>query len=139
MKAACYHGLQDVRVDEVQEPTMLKGSDAIVRVTKAGICGSDLHFFNSGDALGLEPGTRLGHEFVGVVEAVGADVRSVAVGDRVVAPLQGVMPNFFLVGCRATDSATDLRGSFTSWRAKRAAETTRAVEYFRSALRRSVR
>jgi threonine dehydrogenase-like Zn-dependent dehydrogenase len=86
MKAARYHGLQDVRVDEVPEPTILKGTDALVRVTKAGICGSDLHFFNSGDALGLEPGTRLGHEFVGVVEAIGPDVRAVRAGDRVVAP-----------------------------------------------------
>jgi threonine dehydrogenase-like Zn-dependent dehydrogenase len=86
MRAAHYHGLQDVRVEGTPEPTIRKGSDALVRVTKAGICGSDLHFYNSGDALGLEPGTRLGHEFVGVVEAVGAEVRNVAVGDRVVAP-----------------------------------------------------
>ena len=86
MKALRYHGLQDVRVDNVPEPTILKGSDALVRVTKAGICGSDLHFFNNGADLGLQAGTRLGHEFVGVVEAVGADVKGVAVGDRVVAP-----------------------------------------------------
>lgn len=86
MKAARYHGLQDVRVDTVPEPTIMKGSDALVRVTKASICGSDLHFFNNGADLGLVEGTRLGHEFVGVVEAVGADVRGVAVGDRVVAP-----------------------------------------------------
>lgn len=86
MRAARYHGLRDVRVEDVPEPTILKGTDALVRVTKAGICGSDLHFFNNGADLGLEAGTRLGHEFVGVVEAVGADVRDVAVGDRVVAP-----------------------------------------------------
>lgn len=49
-------------------------------------CGSDLHFFNNGPDLGLPAGTRLGHEFVGVVEEVGADVRGVATGDRVVAP-----------------------------------------------------
>ena len=86
MKAARYHGLQDVRVDTVPEPTIMKGSDALVRVTKASICGSDLHFFNNGNDLGLPVGTRLGHEFVGVVEAIGAGVRGVAVGDRVVAP-----------------------------------------------------
>ena len=86
MKATRYYGHRDVRVDEVPEPTILKASDALVRVTKAGICGSDLHFFNNGGDLGLQPGTRLGHEFVGVVEAVGADVRGVSVGDRVVAP-----------------------------------------------------
>ena len=86
MKAARYHGPQDVRVDTVPEPTIMKGSDALVRVTKASICGSDLHFFNNGADLGLAEGTRLGHEFVGVVEAVGADVRGVRAGDRVVAP-----------------------------------------------------
>jgi threonine dehydrogenase-like Zn-dependent dehydrogenase len=86
LRAARYHGVQDVRVDHVGEPAILESSDAIVRVAKAGICGSDLHFFDSGDALGLEPGTRLGREFVGVVEAVGADVRTLAVGDRVQAP-----------------------------------------------------
>lgn len=86
MKAALYHGVRDVRVEEVPEPTILKDSDALVRVTKAGICGSDLHFFNNGDDLGLPPGTRLGHEFVGVVEAIGSAVRGIAAGDRVVAP-----------------------------------------------------
>ena len=86
MKATRYHGHRDVRVEEVPEPTILKGSDALVRVTKAGICGSDLHFFNNGGDLGMAPGTRLGHEFVGVVEAVGDGVRGVSVGDRVVAP-----------------------------------------------------
>src|SRR5664279_3724476 len=86
MKALCYHGLKDVRVDSVPEPTILKGSDALVRMTKAGICGSDLHFLNNGEDLGMVPGTRVGHEFVGVVEAVGGDVRGLKVGDRVVAP-----------------------------------------------------
>ena len=86
MKAVIYHGLQDVRVEDIPEPTIMKPSDALVRMTKASICGSDLHFFNNGPDLGLAPGTRLGHEFVGVVEAVGADVRHVKVGDRVVAP-----------------------------------------------------
>jgi threonine dehydrogenase-like Zn-dependent dehydrogenase len=86
MRAARYHGLQDVRVEDVPEPTIRKGSDALVRVTKAGICGSDLHFFNNGPDLGMEAGTRLGHEFVGVVEAVGADVGGLKEGDRVVAP-----------------------------------------------------
>ena len=86
MKAALWQGLQDVRVEEVPEPTIQKPTDALVRMTKAGICGSDLHFFNSGGDLGMAPGTRLGHEFVGVVEAVGSEVRGITVGDRVVAP-----------------------------------------------------
>ncbi|MGD9695669.1 MAG: alcohol dehydrogenase catalytic domain-containing protein [Thermoleophilia bacterium] len=86
MKATRYNGPRDVRVETVPDPSLLKDTDAIVRVTLAGICGSDLHFFNNGADLGLQPGTRLGHEFVGVVEEVGADVRTLAPGDRVVAP-----------------------------------------------------
>jgi threonine dehydrogenase-like Zn-dependent dehydrogenase len=86
MKAACWHGTGDIRVDDVAEPGIRKPSDAVVRVTKAGICGSDLHFLNNGADLGMAAGTRVGHEFVGVVEAVGADVRSLRIGDRVVAP-----------------------------------------------------
>ena len=86
MKATRYHGTRDVRVDTVPEPTIMKPTDALVRVTKAGICGSDLHFFNNGADLGMLEGTRLGHEFVGVVEAVGDGVRTLSAGDRVVAP-----------------------------------------------------
>ena len=86
MKALCWHDTRDVRVDDVVEPTILKPTDALVRMTKAGICGSDLHFLNNGADLGMEAGTRLGHEFVGVVEAVGSEVRGLTVGDRVVAP-----------------------------------------------------
>ncbi len=86
MKATCWHGTGDVRVDDVPEPQLLKPTDALVRMTKAGICGSDLHFLNNGEDLEMVPGTRVGHEFVGVVEAVGADVRGPRVGDRVVAP-----------------------------------------------------
>ena len=86
MKSLRYHGLRDVRIDNIPEPTIQKGTDALVRVTKASICGSDLHFFNNGPDLGMEAGTRLGHEFVGVVEAVGAGVNHINVGDRVVAP-----------------------------------------------------
>lgn len=86
MKAALYNGPRDVRVEDVPEPTLLADTDALVRVTKAGICGSDLHFFNNGEDLGLAPGTRLGHEFVGVVEAVGAAVTDISPGQRVVAP-----------------------------------------------------
>jgi alcohol dehydrogenase len=83
MRSARYHGLQDVRVETIPEPTIQKPSDALVRVTKAGICGSDLHFFNNGPDLGMEAGTRLGHEFVGVVEEVGGEVRSLSPGDPV--------------------------------------------------------
>jgi len=83
MKAAYYNGRADIRVMDMPEPTLLKSTDAIVRVTLAGICGADLDFTNNGPELGLAVGTRLGHEFVGVVESVGEDVRKLRVGDRV--------------------------------------------------------
>jgi threonine dehydrogenase-like Zn-dependent dehydrogenase len=55
-------------------------------VTKAGICGSDMHIYNHGDAFGFSSGCRLGHEFVGVVEEVGAEVRTVRAGQKVASP-----------------------------------------------------
>ena len=85
MKAVTWHGRRDVRIDEVPEPAIRVGTDAIVRVTSSGICGSDLHLY---EVMGpfMREGDILGHEPMGVVEAVGADVTDVAVGDRVVIP-----------------------------------------------------
>jgi alcohol dehydrogenase len=83
MRGLTFHGDRDVRVDELPEPTVQAPTDALVRVTMAGICGSDLHVYNAGAAFGFTEGTRLGHEFIGTVEAVGGDVRTVAPGDRV--------------------------------------------------------
>lgn len=85
MKATYYEGRAKVRVGNLSEPKLLKASDAIVRTTLAGICGADLEFTQNGPELGLKPGMRLGHEFVGVVEEVGDDVTVVRPGDRVVA------------------------------------------------------
>ena len=85
MRALTWHGTHDVRVDEVPDPTIEHPTDAIIRVTSSGICGSDLHLY---EVLGayIEPGDVLGHEPMGVVEAVGAEVSSIAPGDRVVIP-----------------------------------------------------
>lgn len=83
MKATYYNGPGEVVVGDFPEPTLTANTDAIVRVTLAGICGADLDFINNGTELGFPQGTRLGHEFVGVVEAVGKDVQKVGVGDRV--------------------------------------------------------
>ena len=85
MKATYYHDRAEVRVGDLPEPGLLDDTDAIVRVTLAGVCGADLEFTQNGPELGLQQGMRLGHEFVGVVEAVGKDVHAVKVGDRVVA------------------------------------------------------
>lgn len=85
MKATYYHDRAEVRMGDLPEPQLIRDGDAIVRVTLAGICGADLDFTQNGPEMGVEPGMRLGHEFVGVVEAIGKDVHTVKVGDRVVA------------------------------------------------------
>jgi threonine dehydrogenase-like Zn-dependent dehydrogenase len=85
MRAVTWHGKRDVRVDTVPDPTIQDPTDVVVRVTSSGICGSDLHLY---EVLGpfLDVGDILGHEPMGVVEEVGAEVTEVAVGDRVVVP-----------------------------------------------------
>jgi threonine dehydrogenase-like Zn-dependent dehydrogenase len=85
MKAVTWHGKRDVRVDTVPDPSIQDPADVIVRVTSSGICGSDLHLY---EVLGpfLEVGDILGHEPMGIVEEVGADVTELAPGDRVVVP-----------------------------------------------------
>lgn len=83
MKAVVFHAIGDIRLDEVPEPTIQEPTDAIVRLTTSAICGTDLHFVR-GTFSGMKPGTILGHEGVGVVEQLGANVRGFDIGDRVV-------------------------------------------------------
>ena len=85
MKAVAWHGNHDVRVDTVPDPTIEHPTDAIVRVTSSGICGSDLHLY---EVLGpyIDEGDILGHEPMGIVEEVGAEVTHIVAGDRVVVP-----------------------------------------------------
>lgn len=83
MKGLVFQGEGDVAYTEVPDPTISEDTDAIVRVTTAPICGSDLHLYH-GRIPGLTEGTIIGHEFVGIVEEVGSEVSKVAVGDRVV-------------------------------------------------------
>jgi threonine dehydrogenase-like Zn-dependent dehydrogenase len=83
MKGLTFHGNGDVRVERVDDPAIEQPTDALVRVTLAAICGSDLHVLHAGEAFGFAPGSRLGHEFVGVVEEVGGEVRSLSPGDPV--------------------------------------------------------
>jgi threonine dehydrogenase-like Zn-dependent dehydrogenase len=85
MKAVVFHGVGDIRLEDVPEPTIEEPTDAIVRVTMAAICGTDLHMVR-GTMAGMSEGTVLGHEGVGVIEALGADVRNFGIGDRVVIP-----------------------------------------------------
>lgn len=84
MRATVMYGAGDVRVEEVPDPTLHAPTDAIVRVTLACVCGSDLHPYRSMPA--SDAGTPMGHEAIGVVEQLGADVTGVAVGDTVIVP-----------------------------------------------------
>lgn len=83
MKAVVFHGIGDVRLDDVEEPKLEQPTDAIVRITASAICGTDLHLIR-GTLSGMKPGTILGHEAVGVVDEVGDGVRNLVPGDRVV-------------------------------------------------------
>jgi threonine dehydrogenase-like Zn-dependent dehydrogenase len=85
MKAVCWRGKHDVRVEEVEEPRILNPRDAVVRVTLTGICGSDLHLYD-GCVPSMKRGDILGHEFMGEVVAIGPAVENLAKGDRVVVP-----------------------------------------------------
>ena len=85
MKAVVFHGVGDIRLEDVREPKIEDANDAIVRLTASAICGTDLHMVR-GTMPGMKPGTILGHEGVGIVEETGKGVRNLKVGDRVVIP-----------------------------------------------------
>jgi threonine dehydrogenase-like Zn-dependent dehydrogenase len=85
MKAVVFHGVGDIRLDDVPDPLIEQPTDAIVRITTSAICGTDLHIVR-GTLTGMKPGTIIGHEAVGVVDAIGPEVRNLNVGDRVVIP-----------------------------------------------------
>jgi threonine dehydrogenase-like Zn-dependent dehydrogenase len=85
MRAVVWHGKRDVRVETVPDPTIQAPTDAIVRITSSGICGSDLHLYEV-LAPFMTAGDVLGHEPMGIVEAVGSEVGSLTPGDRVVVP-----------------------------------------------------
>src|SRR5689334_22711531 len=90
MKALCWEGKQKVEIHRVPDPTILNPHDAIVKVTTAAICGSDLHLYD-GYIPTMEKGDILGHETMGEVVEVGPAVRNVKIGDRIVIP--------FDIGC----------------------------------------
>ncbi len=112
MKALTWHGARDVRVTHVPDPTIQEPTDAIIKVTSSGICGSDLHLY---EVMGpfIDEGFTLGHEPMGIVEAVGADVTHVAPGDRVVIPFNISCGHCWMCGqglqsqCETTQSTYD--------------------------------
>jgi threonine dehydrogenase-like Zn-dependent dehydrogenase len=85
MKAVVWRGKRDVRVETVPDPRIEHPTDAIVRITSSGLCGSDLHLYEV-LAPFMTEGDILGHEPIGIVEEIGAEVTEIAVGDRVVIP-----------------------------------------------------
>jgi threonine dehydrogenase-like Zn-dependent dehydrogenase len=85
MRATCWHGKHDMRVENVPDPTIMNQRDAIVRITSTAICGSDLHLYN-GFIPTMKRGDIMGHEFMGEVVDIGRDVNNLKVGDRVVVP-----------------------------------------------------
>ena len=87
MRAVTWQGKRDVRVDTVPDPRIEEPTDAIIEVTSTNICGSDLHLYEVLGAF-MNPGDILGHEAMGVVREVGAQVTNLAAGDRVVIPFQ---------------------------------------------------
>jgi threonine dehydrogenase-like Zn-dependent dehydrogenase len=85
MKAVCWYGKHDVRVEEVAEPKLINPRDALIKITTTCICGSDLHLYD-GMMPAMQKGDILGHEFMGEVVEVGRDVANLGVGDRVIVP-----------------------------------------------------
>ncbi|HZQ62943.1 MAG TPA: alcohol dehydrogenase catalytic domain-containing protein, partial [Casimicrobiaceae bacterium] len=97
MRATCWHGVHDVRVEQVPDPKILNPRDAIVKISSTAICGSDLHLYD-GYVPTMMSGDILGHEFMGQVVEVGREVKNLKVGDRVVVPFPIACGNCFF--CR---------------------------------------
>ena len=94
MKANCWHGKNDVRVEQVPDPAILNPRDAIVKITSTAICGSDLHLYD-GYVPTMEQGDILGHEFMGEIVELGRAVKNLRIGDRVVVPFPIACGNCF--------------------------------------------
>lgn len=84
MKGVVFHGIGDISIEELDVPTIQRASDAIVRITLSTICGSDLHLIHGQTV--VDPESPIGHECVGLIEAIGEDVSTFKVGDRVIVP-----------------------------------------------------
>lgn len=112
VQAIVFHGPFDVRCENVPEPELRRDTDAIVRVELSAICGSDLHPYR-GREVGIEPGTVMGHEFLGSVVECGSAVAGIAVGDRVVAPFSTSCGD--CEPCRLGLTARCERGELFGW------------------------
>lgn len=101
MKGVCFHDVEQIKLLEMDEPKVQLPGDAIVKVSLAGLCGSDLHAFFGREA-GLDPGTVMGHEFVGTVVEVGSDVSQFKTGDRVYVPFSTNCGDCYYCNCGLT-------------------------------------
>ncbi|MEU7427585.1 zinc-dependent alcohol dehydrogenase [Streptomyces sp. NPDC040750] len=97
MKAVTWHGRRDVRVEDVPDPRIEEPTDAVIRITSTGLCGSDLHLYEVLTPF-MTPGDILGHEPMGIVEEVGTEVTGLRPGDRVVVPFQIACGHCFMCG-----------------------------------------
>ncbi|GHC74008.1 zinc-dependent alcohol dehydrogenase [Streptomyces cinnamoneus] len=87
MRATVWHGKRDIRVETVPDPVIQEPTDAVIRITSSGLCGSDLHLYEVLTPF-MTPGDILGHEPMGIVEETGSEVPGLSPGDRVVVPFQ---------------------------------------------------
>ncbi|MEU9568926.1 zinc-dependent alcohol dehydrogenase [Streptomyces massasporeus] len=111
MRAVTWQGKRDVRVENVPDPTIQEPTDAIIRITSTGLCGSDLHLYEVLTPF-MTPGDILGHEPMGIVEEVGAGVPDLQAGDRVVVPFQIACGNCWmcLTGLPTQCETTQVQG-----------------------------
>ena len=112
MKAITFHGVEKLAFEEVPDPPIVHPSDVIVRVTHAGVCGSDLHPY-FGREVGLDVGTVMGHEMVGEIVEAGSEVSGFSVGDAVVSPFSTNCGDCFY--CRTGLTARCERGELFGW------------------------
>ena len=115
MHGVCFQDVEKVAYQSLPNPKILEPSDAIVQVTMAGLCGSDLHVFHGRES-GMDVGTVMGHEFVGIVTDTGSDVTAFSVGDRVFAPFTTNCGLCFY--CRAGLTCRCEVGQLFGWRQK---------------------
>lgn len=113
MIGCCFADVQQVRPESVADPSIENSTDAIVQVELAGLCGSDLHPY-FGREVGLDPGTVMGHEFVGRVVEAGSSVTAVQVGDRVCCPFSTNCGNCFY--CNKGLTSRCVQSQLFGWR-----------------------
>jgi threonine dehydrogenase-like Zn-dependent dehydrogenase len=116
MRANCWNGVNDLRVENVPDPTIINPRDAIIRVTSTAICGSGLHLYN-GYIPTMMAGDILGHEFMGEVVEVGPGVSNLKAGDRVVNPFPIACGNCFF--CERTEFSLCENSNPNAWIAEK--------------------